>query len=119
MLPNTYRPGGRTLGKEGSARERFVRELYTQEHSETTLPLSTMEDRLLGEYRAHKLIHGGRSPFVLVTMPQRSEDQEAWLRVLAEVKERVKHVIFIEISTASEVNTLPGLRGRRLAHGAP
>ena len=65
MLHKPYHPKGRILSNEGSARERFVRELYTREHRETTLPLSTMEDRLLGEYLAHKLIHSGRSPFVL------------------------------------------------------
>ncbi len=53
-------------------------------------------------------MHDGRSPFVLVTMPQRPEDEKAWLRVLAEVKEQVEHVIFIEISVSSEVNTLEG-----------
>ena len=97
MLSTSFKPDVGPLGNPGSELEGFVRELYAATHSDISLAFDRMVDQLRGEYKTHKAIHG-RSPFVLVSMPGKPEDQEAWLRVLAEVKNRLEHVILIEIS---------------------
>jgi hypothetical protein len=108
MLLTSFKPDVGPLGNPGSELERFVRELYAATHSDISLAFDRMVDQLRGEYKTHKAIHG-RSPFVLVSMPGKPEDQEAWLRVLAEVKKRLEHVILIEISDSSEAHTLEGI----------
>ena len=104
---SAYRPDEAPLSDPGLALARLVTELYAFTHGDRSLPLDRMIDQLRGEFKTHKAIHG-RSPFVLVSMPGKPEDQEAWLRVLAEVKKRLEHVILIEISDSSEAHTLEG-----------
>jgi hypothetical protein len=108
MLPTSFKPDEGPLGNPGSELERFVRELYASTRSDISLSFDLMVYQLRGDYKAHKGIHH-RSPFVLVSMPRRPEDQEAWLRVLAEVKKWLEHVILIELSDSSEAHTLEGI----------
>jgi hypothetical protein len=108
MRRTAYNPDVAPLGEPGSMLERFVTEIYATTRSETSLPFELMVDELHGEFEAHKTIHG-RSPFVLVSMPQKLEDQDAWLRVLAEVKKQLEHVILIELSADREAHKLEGI----------
>ena len=104
-LPTSFKPDEGPLPEPESEVERFVKELYTDAHGEMSLSHQGMVEQLHSEYETYRRIHG-RSPFVLVTMPERrTEDQEAWLRVLEKVKWLLVHVILIELCDTGEAHS--------------
>jgi hypothetical protein len=92
----------------------FVKELYQGSNlswgdssAVGTLPVEEMILTLRGFYGEWKHIHD-RKPYVVIEMPQAAADRAHCLKVLEKVKNRVEHIIFMELCTDADASIFEG-----------
>ena len=78
--------------------ETLVRDFYEATGVSMKRDLKGMLDHLTGYFQGYESMYK-RPLYIVMNLPSRKADRQAWMRDLAKFKEAVKHVIMIELCT--------------------
>jgi hypothetical protein len=93
----------------------FLRDLYLSANLDLgrpdeaqSLSALVLTARLRGFFAKWKSKTRGRSPYVVVKLPEEGNDRAHWMRVLAQVKQGVEHLLFLELFDDPEAQEFEG-----------